>query len=340
VNFAANAFRTIDRARVEDVMTQKMTINRNRRVSVAFAFGAAAILALATMPQAHAQQSFKTPEAAADALFKAVKAENTKAILAVLGSGANDIVSSGDAVADRTARELVVAAFDRKHQVVKEGDKKAVVMLGDVEWPFPIPLVERNGAWRFDTTAGREEILYRRIGRNELAAIQVCLAYIDAQNEYAEEDRTGNGVKSYARRIVSNDGKKDGLYWPTKAGEPSSPIGDIAAAASAQGYKIGGGRAPFHGYYYRILTAQGPTAPGGAINYVVRGNMIGGFALVAYPAQYGNSGVMTFLVNHDGVVFQKDLGPQTMRLASRMTSFNPDHTWRKVAVDVTAAGKQ
>jgi hypothetical protein len=194
--------------------------------------------------------------------------------------------------------------------------------------------------WRFATAAGREEILYRRIGRNELAAIQASLAYIDAQNEYAEQDRTGSGFKSYARRIVSSAGKKDGLYWPAKEGEPASPLGELAAAASAEGYKVGGGRAPFHGYYYKILTAQGPTAPGGAINYVVRGNMIGGYGLVAYPAEYGNSGVMTFLVNHDGVVFQKDLGPQTARIASRMTSFNPDHTWKKAAVDVTAATKQ
>jgi hypothetical protein len=232
-----------------------------------------------------------------------------------------------------------MAAYDRKNQVVKEGDKKAVLFIGTEEWPFPIPIVERRGTWRFDTAAGREEILYRRIGRNELAAIQVSLAYIDAQNEYAEQDRTGSGFKTYARRIISSEGKKDGLYWPAKDGEPESPIGEIAAAASAQGYKIGGGRAPFHGYYYKILTAQGPTAPGGAMNYVVRGNMIGGFALVAYPAQYGNSGVMTFLVNHDGVVFQKDLGPQTARIAERMRTFNPDHTWQKVAIDLTAAKK-
>jgi hypothetical protein len=301
-----------------------------------FAMGIAAAAVFAMASQAHAQRAFKSPEEAATALFAAAKAGNTKGLLAVLGPGGNEIVSSGDPVADKAGRERVLAAYEQKNQIVKEGDKKAVLTIGSQEWPFPIPLVERKGRWQFDTAAGRQEILYRRIGRNEFAAIQVCLAYIDAQNEYAEQDRTGSGFKTYARRVISNPGKKDGLYWPTKADEPPSPIGEIAAAATAEGYKVGGGRAPFHGYYYKILTAQGPTAPGGAVNYVVRGNMIGGFALVAYPAEYGNSGVMTFLVNHDGVVFKKDLGPQTTRIAERMRTFNPDHTWKKAAVDLTA----
>jgi hypothetical protein len=192
--------------------------------------------------------------------------------------------------------------------------------------------VRKDGRWEFDTAAGRLEILYRRIGRNELDAIQASLAYVDAQNEYAEKDRTGAGAGAYAQHVVSRPGKKDGLYWPSAQGEDSSPLGELVAKASSDGYRLGEQRAPFHGYYYKILTRQGPTAPGGAADYVVRGKMIGGFALVAYPAEYGNSGVMTFLVNHDGAVFQKDLGPRTARIARLMKSFNPDQTWKKVAV--------
>ena len=176
-----------------------------------------------------------------------------------------------------------------------------------------------------------EEILFRRIGKNELDAIQACLAYVDAQNEYAEKDRTSAGVNAYAQRIVSRPGKKDGLYWPTSQGEDPSPLGEFVAQATAQGYRVGGGRTPYHGYYFKILTRQGPAAPGGELDYVVRGNMIGGFALVAYPAEYRNSGVMTFLVSHAGTVFQKDLGPGTAKLAERMSSFNPDRTWQTVS---------
>ena len=185
--------------------------------------------------------------------------------------------------------------------------------------------------WRFDTAAGREEILFRRIGRNELDAIQACLAYVDAQNEYAEKDRTGAGINTYAQRVISRPGKKDGLYWPTTEGEDPSPLGELVAQATAEGYRVGAGRTPFHGYYFKILTRQGTAAPGGELDYVVRGNMIGGFALVAYPAEYGNSGVMTFLVNHAGTVFQKDLGPDTASLAEGMNSFTPDQTWQTVS---------
>ena len=195
--------------------------------------------------------------------------------------------------------------------------------------PFPIPLIRKKAGWEFDTEAGRLEILYRRIGRNELDAIQTCLAYVDAQNEYAEKDRTGGGRGVYAQRIVSAAGKKDGLYWPSSDGD-QSPLGELAAQASAEGYEVGSGSVPYHGYYYRILKQQGPNAPGGTLNYVVKGKMIGGFALVAYPAEYGNSGVMTFLINHTGTVYQKDLGNGTLRLVTRMTWFDPDQTWKKV----------
>ena len=293
----------------------------------------AAIILMGALSAAQAQQTFNTMEEAVAALVSAAKAGDRNAIVRILGRGGTDIASSGDPVADADTRERFVAAFDAKHQVVMDGADKGTLMIGANEFPFPIPLVRKDGRWQFDTASGRLEILYRRIGRNELDAIQASLAYVDAQNEYADKDR-GQGAGTYAQRIVSQSGKKDGLYWPAAGSDDSSPLGELVAKASSDGYRVSGERAPFHGYYYKILTQQGPTAPGGAANYVVRGKMIGGFALVAYPAEYGNSGVMTFLVNHNGVVFEKDLGPHTARVASRMTSFNPDQTWKKVAVTI------
>ena len=287
----------------------------------------AAVLALA-MAAAHAQQSFKTAEEAADALVSAAKTGDRKAVLTVLGQKGADIVSSGDPVADASARNRVIEAYNAKHQMAMEGTDKAVLIIGHEDWPFPIPLVRKDGTWRFDTAAGREEILYRRIGRNELSAIQACLAYVDAQQEYAERGIAGNGV--YAQRIVSGPGKNDGLYWPAQPSEDDSPLGDLAASAAAEGYRVGQQRAPYHGYYYKVLTRQGPNAAGGALDYIVRGRMIGGFALVAYPAEYRNSGVMTFLVNHRGDVYEKDLGPNTAHIAAGITAFNPDNTWRRV----------
>jgi hypothetical protein len=239
-------------------------------------------------------------------------------------------VSSGDPVADSNARESFVSAYDAKHSIEMEEDGTQTIIIGNDDWPFPIPLVNKSGEWQFDTKAGLDEILRRRIGRNELSAIQVCLAYVQAQNEYASLDpeRLGRGV--YAARILSRPGRKDGLYWPSAQGEAESPFGDLAAQASAEGYKAGGAPIPYHGYYYRILTRQGPGAPGGAYDYLVKGKMIGGFGLLAFPAEYGNSGIVTLLVNHDGTVFQKDLGPKTARLARRIESFAPDQTWTKV----------
>jgi hypothetical protein len=280
---------------------------------------------------ASAQQAFKTPDEAAAALVSAAKASDMKALATVLGPDGEDIVSSGDEVADAATRQKFVAAYDAKHQITLEGDNKAVMIIGPDDYPLPIPLTRKDGMWRFDTAAGRDEILARRIGKNELDAIQSSLAYVDAQNEYAEKDRTGVGVKTYAQRIISQPGKKDGLYWPTSAGEEASPLGEVVAQATRQGYRVGGGRTPFHGYYFKILTGQGPDASGGEQDYVVRGKMIGGFGLVAYPAEYGNSGIMTFIVNHKGTVFQKDLGPNTAKRAERMTEFNPDKSWTQVS---------
>jgi hypothetical protein len=288
-----------------------------------------AMLALVMASVAVAQQSFETPEAAVNALVSAAKAGDRKSVLTVLGQDAADLVSSGDEIADASDRDRVIESYDAKHQLVMEGADKAVLVIGKEDWPFPIPLLRKDGTWRFDTTAGREEILFRRIGRNELSAIQTCLAYVDAQHEYAEQGVSGIGV--YAQRIVSRPDKKDGLYWPAQSAADESPLGELAASAAAEGYRAGQQRTPYHGYYYKVLTQQGPNAPGGALDYVVRGNMIGGFALVAYPAQYGNSGVMTFLVNHQGVIYQKDLGPRTSAIADAMTAFNPDGSWERVA---------
>jgi hypothetical protein len=289
----------------------------------------AAILAVASLSPVQAQQSFKTPEEAVEALANASKSGDRKNVLTVLGPGAADLVSSGDEIADAADRKRVLEAYDVKHQIVREGADKAVLLIGNEEWPFPIPLARKGDSWQFDTAAGRDEILFRRIGRNELSAIQACLAYVDAQDEYAEKGVSGNGV--YAQRIISTPGKKDGLYWPAQGSEDESPLGELVAAATAEGYRAGQQPIPYHGYYYKILTRQGPNAPGGELNYIVRGKMIGGYALVAYPAEYSNSGVMTFLVNHQGVIYEKDLGENTTRIASGLTVFNPDSGWQRVS---------
>jgi Protein of unknown function (DUF2950) len=288
--------------------------------------GVAAAAGLLWMVPAKAQQSFNSPDDAAAALASAVKSGTRPDLLKVLGTGGEDIIDSGDEVADKAAREKFLAAYDAKHAVKVDG-KKASLILGADDFPFPIPLVHAKAGWEFDTDQGRREILYRRIGRNELDAIQTSLAFVDAVNEYADKDR-GDGVGVYAQRIVSSPGKKDGLYWPSDNND--SPLGQLAADASAEGYKAGSEPQPYHGYYYRILTRQGASAPGGALNYVVKGKMIGGFALVAYPADYGNSGVMTFIVSHSGTIYQKDLGEDTEARARSMTSFDPDKSWKKV----------
>jgi hypothetical protein len=281
---------------------------------------------LLLMPPAQAQQSFTNPDDAASALATAVRSGMKQDILKVLGADGEDIVSSGDDVADADVRSKFVSAYDVKHSVKVDG-KKATLIIGADDFPFPVPLVQTRAGWKFDTAAGRQEILYRRIGRNELDTIQTCLAFVDAEDDYADKDR-GDGVGVYAQHVVSTPGKKDGLFWPSDNND--SPLGQLAADASAEGYKAGSEPQPYHGYYYRILTQQGASAPGGAMSYIVNGKMIGGFALVAYPADYGNSGVTTFIVNHAGTVYQKDLGGDTEARAKSMTSFDPDKTWTKV----------
>jgi hypothetical protein len=289
--------------------------------------GVAAVLALALMGTAtEAQQSFPSPEAATAALSVAVKS-GTKDVLKVLGNAADDIVSSGDEVADADTRSRFTSMYDVKHSIKTEGNRRATLMLGADNFPFPIPLVNTRTGWKFDADEGRIEVLYRRIGRNELDAIQTSLAYVDAQSEYADKDR-GEGAGVYAQRIVSTPGKKDGLFW--RDDSDPSPLGALVAEASNEGYRIGEKPSPYHGYYFRILKGQGSDAPGGALIYLVNGKMIGGHGLIAWPAEYGNSGVKTFLVNHAGTVYEKDLGPQTDRIAQRMSLFDPDQTWKKV----------
>jgi hypothetical protein len=277
------------------------------------------------------QQRFPSPEAGVQALLEAAKNNDTKAMLQIFGPEAQSFVSTGDPVSDRARRMRFVQAYEEAHTLVSAGETKVILQIGQDAWPFPIPLVKGSTRWRFDAKAGKEEILNRRIGRNELDVIQVCLAYVDAQREYYMRNPQGNALLQYASKFMSTQGKRDGLYWETTADEPPSPMGPFLARARTEGYKFTAGKpTPYHGYYYKILTGQGPNAPGGAYNYLVRGKMIGGFAIVAYPAQYGSSGIMTFIVNHDGVVYQKDLGPNTATLAQSMTKFNPDKTWKKL----------
>ena len=293
-------------------------------VVITFAFGCSK----STAPK---QEKFATGDEAVDAFIKALREDNKKELLAIFGADANELISSGDDVADRQGREMFISSYDEQHKLDVEGDK-LILVLGKNDWPFPIPLVKQAGQWFFDTAGGKEEILNRRIGRNELDTIQVMLAVVDAQREYAMKDREGDGLLKYAQKFKSDPNQKNGLYWETKEGEEPSPLGLFAAKARQEGYlekKSSEEPQPYHGYFYRILTGQGTNAAGGAFDYIVNGKMIGGFAVVAYPADYGNSGVMTFIVNHDGVVYQKDLGEDTEKESKAMNLFDPDKSWAK-----------
>jgi len=317
-----------------------LNLNREKRDSWIKRCGAllmaAAFIALVISAPSQAetmeQRNFASPEEAVKTLIEALKSNDVKAAEAIFGPGSKDLLWSGDPVADQSGREQFLRLYEQKYRL-EATEAKAVLNLGTEDWPFPIPIVKKGGLWYFDTNQGREELLARRIGLNELSAIKACLAYVDAQREYALKDRDGDGLLEYAQKFRSDTGKKNGLYWEVKAGEGQSPLGPLFAAAQEKGYtsKAAGGKPiPYHGYYYRILTGQGKSAPGGAYDYMVKGNMIGGFALVAYPAKYASSGVMTFIVNHDGVVYQKDLGRNTAKAVQAMKLFNPDSTWKKV----------
>ncbi|HEX6209433.1 MAG TPA: DUF2950 domain-containing protein [Methylomirabilota bacterium] len=294
--------------------------------------------ATAPKPAVVKPRGFASAEQATQALVTALRAGDVKALVGILGSDGRSLIVSGDPVVDRQSRERFLGAYDAVNKLVADG-RATVLHVGHDEWPFPIPLVKQGDRWQFDVRRGRDEIIARRLGRNELYTIQTCLAYVDAQREYYTDDRNGDGVLEYAQHFASTPGRRDGLYWFTRPGEPSSPLGELVVRARAEGYRRGegSGPTPFHGYLYRGLTAQGPDAPGGAYDYLTRSHMIGGFALVAFPAQYGVSGVMTFMVNHDGVVYQKDLGPNTRATALAMRAYNPDHTWARLDVADTAA---
>jgi hypothetical protein len=306
-----------------------------RRCRVGLASGLIVAISMLSLARAWGDErrSFTSPEDAVKALIEALKVNDTKALLDLFGPGSEDLVSSGDPEADEVRRKKFVNLYELKHRLDKVSAEKVFLYIGDDDWPFPIPVVKAVAGWQFDAKEGREEILARRIGRNELSAIQVCLAYVDAQREYASEDRDGDGLLEYAQQFRSDPGKKNGLYWPETDKNDRSPLGSLMVAAEAAGHSApapGSGPTPFYGYYYRILKAQGKHAPGGAYDYIVHGKMIGGFALVAYPAHFGASGIMTFIVNHDGVVYQKDLGEKTETVAKEMTVFDPDATWKKV----------
>jgi Protein of unknown function (DUF2950) len=267
-------------------------------------------------------------------MVAAARAHDERRLLRVLGEEARRLIRSGDPVADRAARDRFAAAYAAKAEVLRPKADTAVLQVGDDEWLLPIPMVRRDGMWRFDARQGVQEMINRRIGRNELDTIEVLRAIVAAQDEYARTAGRQGAFSSYARRFFSTPGTHDGLYWSGAAGEPESPLGPLVAAASTGGYSRVRAQddrpRPFHGYLFRILEAQGPSAPGGAMDYVVGGRMIGGFGVIAVPAEYGVSGVQTFLVSHAGAVYQRNLGPDTARIARRITAFDPEPGWEKV----------
>jgi hypothetical protein len=271
-------------------------------------------------------KTFASPERAVDALIAATRDNDSAAMLQLFGPEGRDLVRSGDPVADRDARAHFVERYGARHEILRDAKDKATLIVGTEEWPFPIPLVRRGGVWLFDTAAGAQEVINRRVGRNELNAMQVCRGYVEAQRDYAADLAT----PEYAQKFVSTPGGHDGLYWQAGPGAKQSPIGPQMAHARAEGYGAGANDAsePYHGYFYKILTRQGAAAPGGARDYLAGGRMTGGFALIAFPAKYGDSGIMTFIVNQDGIVYQKDLGRDTAAIASAITEFNPDLSWK------------
>ena len=302
-----------------------------KTVAFALLVGAAAISNIAHAAPGMGQKSFATPEEAGTALAEAVRSKDINALLAVLGPKSRNWLASGDAVADRLAAEKFLVNYDRKHAISESSEGKAFLLAGEDDWPFPAPLVKKSAGWVFDPLAGREELINRRVGANELSAIQTLLATVDAQREYALGDLDGNGYNDYAQRFVSTPGKRDGLFWPVSASEALSPLGPLVGLATHEGYgkKAAGQSVPYHGYHFRMLAGQGKSAPDGAYSYLANGKMIGGFAAIAYPAKYGVSGVMTFVVNHDATVYQKNLGKNTQVIAAKMRSFNPDSSWQK-----------
>lgn len=303
--------------------------SRALSVVIAAAFGLSLLGGCASNPG----ESFATPDDAVQAVVTALRTDNQEDLNRILGPQAEAVLSSGDSVADQNARAAFLQKFDEKHQFVEGEGGSKILLVGDSDWPMPIPLVRSSGGWQFDIAAGKDEVLTRRIGRNELDAIQTCLAIGDAEDDYL--DQRPQGMDEYASKFFSDPGTKNGLFWPVSAGEQASPLGSFVAEASAEGYTRNAnpenGPKPYRGYCYRILTAQGADAPGGARNYMANGRMTGGYAVVAYPAEYGNSGIMTFIMSDQGIVYQQDLGARTEAIARGMNEFNPDLSWSVVS---------
>ena len=302
----------------------------HRRIA-AVALLSAALLTGVVLAQTKTERTFPTPEDAAKALIETVKAGDVNSLLAIFGSEGKELFDSSDPATGRQNRQVFAVAAAEKWHLEDAPPNRKTLVIGNEDWPFPVPIVKEGNAWRFDTAAGKEEVLSRRIGRNELAAISTTRAYVTAQKRYAEQGHDGKPAGVYAIKFQSDPGKEDGLYWPTSRGQKLSPLGDVVAQAAAEGRPVTGKAvqpSAFHGYYFKILTAQGSAAPGGAKNYIVKGEMTGGFALVAWPAQYDATGIMTFIVNQDGVVRQKALGTGTDATARKMTTYNPDSSWQ------------
>lgn len=276
------------------------------------------------------QKRFPSPEAAVQALVAASRADDLKTIQAILGPDSEELISSGDSVADNASRDKFVAAYEQRHSLEARTTDTMILHIGADDWAMPIPIVRQGKSWGFDIAEGKQEILNRRIGRNELHVIDVIDAYVAAQHEYASKDCRGGGKVEFAQRFKSSPRSRNGLYWEAGEGEEQSPLGPLIARAAQEGYATENNLSPFHGYYFRILTEQGEHAAGGAYQYVDKGKMILGFALMAYPAEYGNSGVMTFLVNQEGIIFEKDLGENTRSMAEAIKVYNPDESWKKV----------
>lgn len=287
---------------------------------------------LATRAQQANEKTFASPGDAVLALYAAAKSDDNQALAAILGSNTNDIIHTGDDVADKKMGQDFIRRYDQMHRIVLEPDETVTLYVGAENWPLPIPIVKTSsGTWYFDTTTAKTEILQRRIGTNENDAIEILYGLVDAQHDYVQESRDSDKTKHYALKFLSDEGKHNGLYWKTDDNEPPSPIGPLLVRAASEGYASKQGQAaPFHGYFYRILTKQGAAAKGGALDYIVDGKLTRGFAFVAYPAEYRNSGVMTFIVNKSGVIYEKDLGAQTSEEGAAMKAYDPDGTWNRV----------
>jgi hypothetical protein len=294
--------------------------------------GSVAAGPVASAQAASGQLTFATPSAAAAALVAACRTGDEDQLLKILGPAGKDLIASGDPVADKKSQQGFVKSYTTKHSLKPEAQGFVTLVIGPSDWPTPIPIVRDGTTWYFDSARGHDEVINRRIGENELGAIAVCEGYVAAQKEYASRGHDGLPSGIYAQKLVSDEGKHNGLYWPQIPGKPMSPMGPSVADASAEGYTPGV-REPYHGYYYRLLKEQGPAAEGGAKSYLVDGQLSGGFALLAYPANYGNGGIMTFMVNQDGNILQKDLGDDTEKIAKEMTAYNPDDSWAPAQPD-------